>query len=364
MKIILADHTHNQELCHLSSLVSVPGSMEIGYLREPDYFAALDTQGPFHQTIIGIEKNRVYGSGSRSIRYLYINGKKTSVGYLGGLRVHPEYRGSIFLAMGYKFLKELNRDGRTPIHFTTIIEENKTAIDALVGGRGGLPWYKPIGNFVTQTILLNRHTRQKTYNDFSIETGSPATLSEITEFLNKEGKDKQLFPCYKEEDFNTSLFRNFKPENWYIARQNNKIIGILGAWDQNDFKKYQIKSYSRFMKIKRPVINLFARLTGYRPLPPSGNQVKLLYAYSPLVEKNNTRVLKGLIDRILFDYRKSPFSGLVIGFMDNDPLQKSLSGLPSVEYRSILYLVYWDEQKDYFEKIDQNRLFHLEPGLL
>src|SRR5262245_43218115 len=70
------------------------GKIQVAFRREPSYFAAAPTEGPFRQVVIcrEVETRRIIGFGLRAVRRVYVNGEPKDIGYLGSLRVLEEYR--------------------------------------------------------------------------------------------------------------------------------------------------------------------------------------------------------------------------------------------------------------------------------
>ncbi len=365
MRVRLANSSHNEALCRLSARVTMPGSMEVAYLRDPDYFAALEIQGPFHQTIVGLEGDRVVGSGSRSVRPLFVNGESTDLGYLSSLRIHPDHRSRGFLARGYRYLRTLHEDGRCRAYLSTIIEENRYARSLLTRNRAGLPRYEDLGLYLTHALLLNsRAGNMPPPSGLTIERGSPSLQKELVTFLNRVGSRRQFFPRYESREFATPLFRDFLQENWYLARRQGEIVGALALWDQQGFKRNSVVAYSPLLRRSRPLANLALSALGYRPLPPPGKTLSLLHLFSPCIEGEDPEILQALLARILQDQAGSSSSALLLGMHEKDPLRTALKRFPSIVYKSRLFFVFWEDGEELFGSLDPERIPHLEVALL
>src|SRR5262245_36040410 len=127
------------------------GRIAVAFRREPSFFDAAAVEGRFHQVVLGRDRSEghVVGFGVRSISERFVNGTAQPVGYLSGLRIIPPHRNGALLARGYRFFHELHRDARAKLYLTTIAEGNRTALDVLTSGRGGLPAYHPAGQYRT-----------------------------------------------------------------------------------------------------------------------------------------------------------------------------------------------------------------------
>ena len=102
MKFVIADKSHGPQLCRLMKDIPVPGNIQVAFGRDPDFFHGLNIEGKINQAIVAIEEDKVIGMGCRSIKPMYINGRKANFGYLSGLRGSEASRGTTGLARGFR----------------------------------------------------------------------------------------------------------------------------------------------------------------------------------------------------------------------------------------------------------------------
>ncbi|MDZ7846368.1 MAG: hypothetical protein U5L96_06180 [Owenweeksia sp.] len=67
-------------------------------------------------------------------------------------------------------------------------------------------------------------------------------------------------------------------EDFMIAQTQNRIVGIMGAWDQSALKRIRVVRYQKPLSWFRPVLNLISPLVGSIPLPKAGNCLNVLSA--------------------------------------------------------------------------------------
>ena len=149
MTIRLAEQHHEKQLRELLRGSAMPGWVRLAFGREPDFFQSLDVQGKSNQVLISLEQGRVVGMGCRSIKPLLVNGEQMELGYLGGLRLHPDIRRTGLLARGYAALRRLHEENPMPAYLTTVIENNTEVRGLLTSGRAGLPHYLDHGRYIT-----------------------------------------------------------------------------------------------------------------------------------------------------------------------------------------------------------------------
>src|SRR6185503_2012071 len=108
VKIQLATPADDAALLEFMKTTTLPGEITIAMQREPSLFAASPAFGEVHQVFVSREGTRVVGMAERAERRLYVNGAEAPVGYISGVRVHPEHRGGSTLFKGFRFLRGLH----------------------------------------------------------------------------------------------------------------------------------------------------------------------------------------------------------------------------------------------------------------
>ncbi|RPH90453.1 MAG: hypothetical protein EHM72_19085 [Calditrichaeota bacterium] len=365
MKFVVADQSHNAGLRFVTSAIHMPGRIVLSYRREPDYFHGAGIQGIKHQTIAGIQDDEVVGYGCRSLRPMYINGHPSMFGYLSGLRSLPKIRGGYALVAGYRFLHQLHADQETPAYITTIIDENDYAKSVLTSSRFGLPQYMDWGRYITYAVNFNRRRRRKwKRKDISIAQGDDFNLQEIVSFLNRIGSKRQFYPVYDENDFHSERTRDFAAADFYIAVQQDQIVGVVGVWDQTKYKQLRIIAYQGVLHHYRKIINFGLAAGGYRPLPSPGEELKIRYAAFVGIDQDDPDILTELLEAIYHDYQAGDDHFLCIGLHEKDPLNESLKKFSAIRYFSRVYIVSWDDGRQFCRNLEKTRIPYLELAAL
>jgi hypothetical protein len=356
------------ELRRVLAATPMEGHISIGFRREPSWFAAAVVDGRFRQVIACRDRadGRILAFGCRSVRDVYVNGCPAPAGYLSNLRVLPEHRRRGIVPRGYAFLRELHRDGRAPFYLTTIAAGNQTALQTLTAGRAGLPAYHAAGEYHTIAIPMPQQGKLSPPPAGTvIRPALSEDLPAVLDFLATVGPRRQFFPCYQEADFHSSegALRDLALDRLLLAERNGRLVGTLAAWDQQAFRQNVVHGYGGWLGWARPVVNLWARLRGRAGLPAPGESLRLLVAALPMVADDDPGVFAALLEALLARMAAGPWTHLLIGLHERDPLLEVARRHQAAAYTTYLYLVCWDDGEAGLAGLD-GRVPYLELGSL
>ena len=159
----LAAPTDDAVLRRLMRENLMPGRISLGLECEPSYFDALSIGAYRCQAIVARESNsgHIMAMGTRSVRHMYLNGRVTSVGYLGHLRTDSQYRRrSRLRTEGYALARTLRLAHEAPFDLTCILADNQQARRLFTAGVRGVPSYVECDRIVTLAISTHRRVKQ------------------------------------------------------------------------------------------------------------------------------------------------------------------------------------------------------------
>ncbi len=343
----LAGPEDDPALRRLLASSAMPGRINVTFEREPNYFLGCGTMGHFWQVIIARHNasGEIAGIMCRGIRPHFINGQPQDLGYIGQIRIAEKYRGLWLLHRGLDYFRQLNSDGRVKAYWGVISDENAIARGVLVERRRKrFPAAHEIARIYTLGVILRKPLSPLPFAG-SIERGTAQTLPEIVAFLRQHGAEKQFFPAYEASDFGpggaTTL--GFDPGDFLVARRDGEIAGVIGLWDQADYKQTVVQSYDRSLNLVRPFYNLGARLLSAQPLPGPGEHIHSAYASFICVAGNDTQIFRPLLREVYNLAAERRYAHLMLGLTENDPLLPVAREYPHIAYHSRLYLGYWEE---------------------
>jgi hypothetical protein len=358
----LATEADDNELRELLRQIAMPGNMTLAFLREPSFFLAEQAGSTASQVIICRDRRQglVVGMGSRSLRCVYIDGSATSVGYLSMLRGTPQARGNIGLARGYQYLRELHADGVVPYYFTTILADNTDAVGLLTSGRAGLPTYRPLAHLVTYLIPLTSKRRRQTTHK-AVSRGERGLLPQALICLQEWNSRYQFAPVYTLQDMlgQNNMLPGFSWEHLYLYREQEKVVGTLGVWDQQGFKQTVVTAYSHKMQILRPWYNLYAYACGIPRLPRCGASINVLYA---AFTSGDSFVFAKLLQQVRADWSGKGYDYLSVGFCTDNACSAVASRYATQRIASTVYIVSWLDSEVVLPRADWP--VHLEVATL
>ena len=191
----------DQALCELLRATPMDGQMQIAFCRHPSFFDAAVVEGDKHQTIVcrdQQQRGRIVAMGSCSRQRRWVNGRPQEIGYLSGLRIHPDHRSLGIMAKGFQKMRQLQARDPLPLYLTTIAAGNDRAWRLLSSGRAGLPTYHEAGNYLTFAIPLSRRYPSPALpcrsGEIALRIAEPGDVPAIVEFWNQNGAHSSFLP--------------------------------------------------------------------------------------------------------------------------------------------------------------------------
>jgi GNAT superfamily N-acetyltransferase len=285
----LATSTDDPQLRDLMASTPVPGSVTVAFEREPDFFAACPTMGDCLVVLaIEADSQRLAAAVCLAKQERWLDKQPRTIGYVGGLRVHPDFRGAGILGRAMPFIRETAAGWGAIPWFTVIPAGNRSSEGLFVRNiRSSFPRLEPLSELVTLGLATgNRRNNSLTGSEgdkastaeVPIHGSTPVKLhqadpAEAAAFLAEH--PQVLRPCWKAEDLGpgTDLGR------WKLigARRSGILVGTAAVWDQEAFKQSIVRAYSPGLARIRPLYNLAGRLAGFPVLPDPGQAIRSAY---------------------------------------------------------------------------------------
>lgn len=256
MHVVAAAPERDADLLRLLEENAMSGDVNLVMTRRPRYFS------PRHD--FGIERSALALDGERAVGMCrltehagFANGRPQALGYLGGLRISPDYRHRVrVLKAGFDYLRKLS----PPDHcYTSIATDNRPALRLLERGIHGLPAYRPLGEMCTLAISRRQGKHRRLWRTVQQES-----YADVIECYRRSARQRQLAPVLDASWLRASGVT-------VLGRYDGgTLIACAALWNQQAFKQALAARYSLRARLLRPFYNGYAMATGRVPLPKAG----------------------------------------------------------------------------------------------
>ena len=331
---------------------STPGSFALSLEREPSAFDHNGANALRRCFIVARDcrTSEAIGVCERVVREAYVDRKVHKLPYLCALRIAATHRHRIgVLRGGFEALRQLaDRPDEAPFALTSIAAKNEAALRVLSRGIPGLPVYSPVGAYST-FVLGARSEKLLT----GIRQATPQDFPAIARFLQSALVSKQFAPYWREERLAALAENGLPASQILLAMRNGTIHGCMGVWDQIGFKQAVPRRYPPIVGALRPLINLFAPLTGSPRLPAIGQPLRLAVLSLVAVEADNQSVFRELLRSALGVAGRLGHSGAIIGTAHDSQAGETIRRHYrfATEYKTQLFLVHWPDAKHLIARI-------------
>ena len=334
-----AEPADNPDLCKVFADTPMEGAIWMSQDRRPDFFHGTAVQSEKPEVFVLRKEEEpgldaVFAVGRRRV---FVNGQPQAIRYLSDLRIVSGHRGGSKLARGFQFLRnEVLKNGE--FAQTLVLSENEKALDLLTSRRCGLPEYFPCGEYDYFLIGL-RHSPCPSPR-LQVRRATPRDVPLMQEFFDREAPRKQFSPVYRFDELGRSAYyRDAKLENFFLAWVGDELVGLLGAWDQGDYKKILVRGYGGGLRWLRPWLNAFNRLRGGIELPAPSTLQRTLYLHCAVCRENNPSILTALLRAVQCGFAGQDYHHAALGLDRHDPLREALAGYRTMNFAGRHFLV-------------------------
>jgi hypothetical protein len=358
-RALLSDNSAICELCQIPMVGDISLTME----RDPDYFINAGIQNQEVEIYVCRQQNRIVGVFSIGKRTVFFDGSPRQLRYFSDLRIHPEFQKSMLLVRMSRFLKTNKIIQENEISHAVIFSENKTMTDLIEKvddhflKKASLLKFSLYGDYCSYMISLSKQRKKKKSN-LHIRKAESKDIETMQLFFNKEAPSKQLYPCYNFSCLDDSYYYGLKINDFYLAFEKEKLVGITGVWDQRKFKQTKIYSYSGSIKFVRPLLNIASKITKGFILPEPGEKLNYFMLHTILTQNNEPKIFKDLLEKIYADNYLSEFSYFLCGLDKNDGLCHVFKDFTKRIVKGGVYSVSFDTEIGRGNSISPN--FYLE----
>jgi hypothetical protein len=326
--------------------IPVSGRISLALEREPEYYTGSQVQCEIPEVYVAYEEQtkKVWAVFNVGKRRLWLNSKVEWVRYLCDLRIHPDKQGSSLLLRISKFFQEISEEDKWPAQ-TIVFSDNERMLKmiekrSLLNQKSTLPYYHFAGRLVTQLCTFN--TKKYFEKKFHVRRAIPSDIPGMQALANRENAKVNYSPYYDFSQLNSHYYQGLEISNFFLAFENDTIVGICGVWDQNSFKQTRITGYDKLLSTIRPIYNLIATTGFFSPLPKAGSILKYLNTHSIVIENRNPGIFSALASEIKASFKSENYDYWMCSLSEKDPLMESLKSIKSRKVAGNYYLVSHD----------------------
>ena len=348
----LASTSDGKEILRILESSAAKGNIELIYTRRPDAYESYMKESGEARVFISRDGERAIGTCAEVIREVYISGEVCKAAYVCGLKKDAEYDGSV--GFGTRFIRDLQRDD-IDFYFCSVVAENTDARRMFEKSRRLLSM-KAISGY--KTYIINPNVKIKAPNhSFSFRRATESDTLRLLDFLNTEGKRKDMFPVVKSLDD----FYNLHISDFYLLLDGANIIATAALWKQTEYKQYIVKQYGGVMKLAR-IFNPMLSALRYIKLPKENDPLDFPMLAFFLSKDDNADNYRIFLNEIKREISKD-YGIFVIGLPDSHFARPIMDKLPSISFKTEIYEIKfpWSEQK---YKAPDPQSVYLECGLL
>lgn len=348
----IASPEDGKEILRILESSSAKGSIELLYTRRPDaYESYMKEPGEAH---VFVSKNgeRTVGTCAELIREVYIGGEVCRAAYICGFKKDSDYNGGV--GFGVRSIRSLCRDG-IDFYCCSVIADNSDA-QRKFEKCSRLISMKPFAEY--RTYILNPKVKVKVpAHTLTFRQAEERDTAELIDFLNKEGKRKDLFPVVR----SLGQFHGLSYRNFYLLIKDGRIVAAAALWNQTEYKQYVVKKYRRLMKFAR-IANPLLSLIGYIRLPREDSPLDFPMLSFFVSEDDSEEYYRVFLNEIKREIGKK-YGMFVIGIPKGHFASPIFDRLPSVRFDTKLYEITfpWSDQPN---KIINPQSIYPECGLL
>jgi predicted N-acetyltransferase YhbS len=330
-----ADQADNEELLTLTRITPMAGAISLGIDREPDFFALLRLRGR-SKVFVATRGRQVIGCLSAALRNAYISGVPETIAYIGDMKVHPSFSGTLIAVRLIKALEADMRLARIDIGFCVAADGNHHVMP-LFEGRAGMPRWVPLGRFLVNGLIPSPFRGYS--KRYLIDAAQVADMPAITNLLDRFHRAREFAPQLREDEIAEQL--SSSPEDnfprTFVARAGQRVVATLTLCDTAPLKRNVLLNAPASLKTALALLRVaVAPFPGFH-VPRMGQALRLLTARYAACEDGQHQALGALLTLARAEAFRHRFSFLMLGLHEHDPLRSLVRGIPRFTFTSLAF---------------------------
>lgn len=347
-----ASEKDGKEISRILESSAGNGNIDLSYTRRPDAYESYMKEPGEARVFVSKKDGKAICTCAELIRNVYIGKEKSKAAYICGLKKDPEYKKEF--GFGGGAIRNIQRDD-IDYYFCCVVSDNEDTQKKFEKSMGLLS-IKRMCSY--KTYIINPNVKIKAQkHSYNFRRAKKEDMPKLLEFINKEGKKKDLFPVID----SLEEFYNLHPEDFCILFDGDEIIAAGAIWNTTNYKQYTVIRYNKLMKFAR-VFNPIISALGYVKLPKENEPIRFPMLSFLTFKDENEEDYFIFLNEIRKEISKE-YNIFAFGVPDGHFARNRLDKIPNVSFESIIYELKfpWSNQK--YKNIDMSNL-STESGLL
>jgi predicted N-acetyltransferase YhbS len=335
IEIRQASEADNEGLLKLTRITPMAGAISLRIDREPDFFALLRLRGR-NKVFVATRGQEVVGCISVALRTAYISGVPETIAYIGDMKVHPSFSGSLVAVRLIKALVADMRLAGIDVGFCVAADGNHRVMP-LFEGRLGMPRWFPLGRFLVSGLLpspIKGHS-----NRYIVDAAQPSDMPAITSLLDRFHRSRQFAPQLRDDEIAQTLSNSPKVPflGTFVARTGQRVVATLTLCDTAPVKRNVLLNAPASLKAALALLRVAAAPFPGFHVPRMGQAVRLLSARYATCEDGHRAGLEALVARGRAEAFRHRFTFLMLGLHERDPLRTLVQMIPRLTFTSLAF---------------------------
>lgn len=304
----------------------MPSWVALSVEREPSLLAGLDHSSR-ERAVIARDGGTPVGMYLCAQHSVHVDGRPTTFGYLGGLRVNPAFRHRLrVLRDGYASIRALSAATNPDVWYTSVAAGNVPARRLLEARLRGLPRYIALGELVTLALPRARARRLGHWRRPRADE-----IESMCRMHNDAAARYQLSPVLTPARVAAS------GADFFVHAPGDRVASCMALWNQQAHKQVVARGYRKPLAVGLPLYNAWARLTRRIALPRLNEQLDQSFlAFFALPTEDASEMVSLVRDALAI----CPSEVLTLGLHGaHSALPALLRTFRPATYRTIVYAV-------------------------
>ncbi len=315
----------NDDLLTLTRQTPMHGIISLRIDREPDFFSLLKRRGAY-KVFTAVSHDQLLGAVSISYQEVWINGHRKQVGYIGDMKVHPDFRGS-FLA--FRLMAELYKYllTETPDLVLCLTARGNHEVETLLEGRLGLPGFCHVGHFKVYEMLPS--PRRKTNATYRVAKVEENDLGQVCLLLNEYYKNYQVAPVIEPHHLTSTVIG--------AVYQKGEMIGAICLTDTDQDRQNVVMAIPIGIKLALSCLRFASLFFPLGKFPGVGDPIRMLYIKYIGFREGHDKAFDLLIQFARNVAYQQHYAFLTIGLYERDKLMERFKKYPKFSFTSNLF---------------------------